>query len=312
MRTSERSTFCWVIACASVIAELAMFAGWQHQFVPLRAVARQCRALNEAAATLPTGNASRTPEEAAALANAAKACPTVWFDISAVLAPGGANPAGALAARNWVHTLWLAAVLWFAAVCVPLQPWRMATRWCMLVTIMLVQPTWLTRTLDTARPEPPFGDSGDGAFPLRILFPAAYGDLDDLVLPLDPPTLMATFLGVTIASVHPGLFAALIGGVQITLAVIYAVVLRRVTTPSLALTLLVTWALTHDFTAYPNAERIEPVDPASCVVVTARRCELDDGEDDDPPAYPLFEVGGTMSDDEAADTVEEFTRNPMN
>lgn len=275
-----RASWPVLLACTLAGVNVGVFAAWQQRFVPLRSVAHAC-----------------LHDDAAAI-GANVSCHGVWFDIGSLLSPSVENPAGALAARNWVHTLWLAAAIWFVGVCVPRQPRALAIRWLVLVCALLIQPLLLTRTLDQPRPEPPFGsvDDADG-LPLRALFPASFGDLDDLLLPLDAPLLTALFLCSVIGSVHGSIFTTLLGTTGMLLAAIYAVVLRRVPAPSFVLTALFAWALTHDLAVY------DPPSDSTSAHKAASEDEDSTSPDDDaaPGAGAAFEVGGTMSDDDNDD-----------
>lgn len=239
-----------VLVTALVPAALAVFLPWQLQWDALRDLVAHCRVSAGC-------NANHT-----------------WFDFLASLSAPPGNPAGAEVARNVVHTLHLVATLWFAHVIAPQTQTQPAHgplyAWLGVLVAMLLQPAVHTSTRTQLRPEPPFSDS------MRALFPAAYADAPDIVFALDPPTLMGVFLAVAITRAHRSAAAWLIGTSYAVGTLLYAISLRSVSTPSLALTALSACAL------------------ASLVAPHTRRCRGDDGDEDG--------VGGGGGDDEEEDT----------
>jgi len=210
-----------------VPALLVQFTGWSAQWQPLRQVITECRV--------------------SAGCNAAQ----TWLDWAAFLAAPPDNPAGAEVARNTIHTLHAVAFLWFTGVIVggggAAGAWHARVHavlaWGTLVMILMFQPALHTASRATARPEPAFADSDPV---LLQLFPAAHGDVPDLVFALDPPTLIGAFLANAILRVHAHSASAwLLGTAHCAATLLYAISLRAVSTPSLTLTALAAWALSR-------------------------------------------------------------------
>lgn len=263
------------LASALVVATLWVFLPWQLQWTPLRDLVARCR-------VTPGCDADHT-----------------WFDALAALSAPPDNPAGAEVARNVIHTLHLVMFAWFACVVAPHRQARGPAHaplfcWLALVTALLLQPGLHTSTRTQLRPEPPFSDS------VRALFPAAYADAPDMLFALDPPTLVGTFLAYALTRAHTSAAAWLIGVVYGAATLLYAISLRGVSTPSLALTFLAACAL---------ARPIEAPASTGCDDDAGESGGDDDDtsdngagayEDDDTllAAGGMFEIGGSVSDDE--------------
>lgn len=287
------------LAIGIAIGQLAMFANWQAHFAPLRELVGQCHAAQDVIG-------SEGVNGTAAYANL---CAVTWFDLGALFRPHSdgptayrVHPAGALAARNWAHTMFTASALWFVFVSVPRHVVALSLRVSVLTFVLATQPIWLMRSLEAARAEPPFGDSADS---LRVLFPAAYADLDGLELPLDPVLLTAVFLANAIAAAHPSALAALLCAAQIVLAIVYAVVMRRVSVPSMGLTLLMSCALTPGGPRLPTIEDLSS-DPVKSQRSHPKRVQFATDH------TGVHTIGEPLSDDDndgdddGNDTVEEF------
>ncbi len=267
---NAKRTVKYAFVVATVPVVWTLFIPWQARLAPLQRLVETCRT---------------SPDVATAAA-----CPSTWFDAVATISAEGTDPAGALAARNWVHTLYLAATVWFAFVCVPRAPVALMARWVILAGALLVQPGILTRSVERARAEPPFTSD------LRALFPAAYADAPELALPLDPPTAVALFLAGAIVRMHPGVAAWIICVAQATLAMVYAIVLRRVPTPSLVLTALAAWTLTQSIAPHTKNDDNDESEDSSDEDDLAHINAVYTIDDMDPVAYSDGSERGATKD----------------
>lgn len=264
----------WIARAFAVLCvpvALAAFVPWQTQWRGLSDLVTRCHSAADASSSTVRCGAD------------------VFFDAIAGLSAPPDNPAGAEVARNAMHTLHLVATLWY---CVAIAAGsgaggpRALAAWAALLGVLLLQPALHTESIARARPEPPFYDRS-----LRALFPGAYADVPGLAFIVDAPTATGAFLAASILSAHTSPAAFLIGTAYGLLTILYAVSLRALSTPALALTLLTAWSLAR---GVPVAKESVAADDADgdAAASGATGASGDDGKRDRDADARLLGGGG--------------------
>lgn len=268
----RRGLIARAFAVLCVPVALAAFVPWQTQWRGLSDLVTRCHgAADTSSSTVRCGA-------------------DVFFDAIAGLSAPPDNPAGAEVARNAMHTLHLVATLWY---CVAIAAGsgaggpRALAAWAALLGVLLLQPALHTESIARARPEPPFYDRS-----LRAMFPGAYADVPGLAFIVDAPTATGAFLAASILSAHTSPAAFLIGTAYGLLTILYAVSLRALSTPALALTLLTAWSIAR---GVPVAKSVATDDAGGDAAASgATGASEDDGKRDRDADARLLGGGGPI------------------